>query len=154
MVCVEGLLEGKDELLNQLRSFFKEGELEKLARECKFIERSTSRLRGWMLLQLHLLMEPNGQEFSLTDMCQELSERHGVSLTKQSLDERFNTFAARFMRQCYEILLSQVLGLGQQAATHAHFSRVMLTVSTSFQLAGQLSAFYRSNGGSLPRTPL
>ena len=147
-VRVEGLLEGKEELLGQLKSFFREAELEKLARESRFIERSTSRLSGWMFLQLHLLMESNGKEFSLSDMCQGLSERHGAELSKQSLDERFNTFAVRFMRQCYERLLRQVLGSGQQRAVHAHFTRVILTDSTSFQLPSQLAAFYRSNGGS------
>lgn len=147
-VCVEGLLQGKEELLGQLRSFFEEAELERLARGSRFIERSTSRLSGWMFLELHLLLESNGRDFSLSDMCQELSDRHGVELTKQSLDERFNTFAAGFMRQCYGLLFKQTLGLGQQQAAHAHFSRVVLTDSTSFQLPGQLAAFYRSNGGS------
>ncbi|RDV10240.1 IS4 family transposase [Pontibacter diazotrophicus] len=147
-VSVEGLLEGKEGLLEQLQSFFKEEELEKLARESRFVERSTSRLSGWMFLQLHLLMESNGKEFSLSDMCQEVSERHGVELTKQSLDGRFNTFAVGFMRQCYQLLLRQVLDVGQQQAAHPHFSRVIVTDSTSFQLPGQLAAFYRSNGGS------
>ena len=135
-------------MLEQLQCFFKEEALEKLARESRFVERSTSRLSGWVFLQLHLLMESNGKEFSLNDMCQELWERNGVALTKQSLDGRFNTFAAGFMRQCYEHLLRQVLGAGQQTAAHAHFSSVVVTDATSFQLPGQLAAFYRSNGGS------
>ena len=55
-----------------------------------------------------------------------------MELTKQSLDERFNTFAARFMRQCYELLFRQVLGLVQQTAAHTHFFKVILTDSTSW----------------------
>ncbi|HSI90878.1 MAG TPA: IS4 family transposase [Adhaeribacter sp.] len=147
-VSVEGLLAGKESLLEQLGAIFREGDLEKLARESKFIERSTSRLSGWMFLQLHLLLNSNGKDFSLNDMCQELSERHNIDLTKQSLDERFNTFSVSFMRRCYELVLKQVLDNNEHSSTHAHFTKVVLTDSTSFQLPGQLASFYRSNGGA------
>jgi IS4 transposase len=122
--------------------------LEKLARESRFIERSTSKLSGWMFLELHLLMNSTGKDFSLNEMCEELLERHAVELTKQSLDERFNTFAVKFIRQCFAYVLAQVLDFKQNGVSHPHFKRVILTDSTSFQLPGHLAAFYRSNGGS------
>jgi hypothetical protein len=145
---VERFLRDQGEVLKQFEVFFQDDLLEKLARESRFIERSTSRLTGWMFLELHLLMNSNGKEFSLNEMCEELLERHGVELTKQSLDERFNTFAVKFIRQCFKYVLAQVLDFKQNSISHPHFQQVILTDSTSFQLPGQLAAFYRSNGGS------
>jgi IS4 transposase len=136
-----------EEVLSRLAGLFEEPSLEQLARESRFIERSSSRLSGWMFLQLHLLMESNGQTFSLSQMCEELFERHGVIMSKQSLDERFNTFAVRFLRQCFNAVFEQVLGYKTATMVHPVFARVLLTDATSFQLPAHLAAFYQGNGG-------
>src|SRR5215210_7546022 len=99
-----------EEVLARIASLFDQQAMEQLARQSRFIERSSSRLSGWMFLQLHLLMESSGQEFSLSQMCEELYERHGVVMSKQSLDERFNTFAVSFLRQCFNAVFEQVIG--------------------------------------------
>ena len=137
----------REEVLSRLAGLFDEQALEQLARESRFIERSSSRLSGWMFLQLHLLMESSGKEFSLSQMCEELFERHGINLTKQSLDERFNTFAVRFMRRCFEHVFKQALRYPTVSKQHPVFERVLLTDATSFQLPAHLSAFYQGNGG-------
>lgn len=136
-----------EEALRRIGDLFEAGQLERLARESRFIERSSSRLSGWMFLRLHLLMESSGREFSLTRMCEELFERHGVALSKQSLDERFNTFAVRFMRRCFEHVFKQTLGCTTAARQHSSFTRVLLTDATAFQLPAHLAAFYQGNGG-------
>lgn len=138
----------EEEVLSKLAILFDEPCLEHLARQSRFIERSSSRLSGWMFLQLHLLMESSGQEFSLSQMCEELFERHGVVMSKQSLDERFNTFAVTFMRQCFNAVFDQVLGYKTMTRVHPIFERVLLTDATSFQLPAHLAAFYQGNGGS------
>jgi IS4 transposase len=137
----------EEEVLSRLASLFDEQALEQLARQSRFIERSSSRLSGWMFLQLHLLMESSGQEFSLSQMCEELFERHGVVMSKQSLDERFNTFAVSFLRQCFNTVFEQVLGYQPVTRIHPVFERVLLTDATSFQLPAHLAAFYQGNGG-------
>ena len=136
-----------EEVLSRLTSLFDQQALEQLARQSRFIERSSSRLSGWMFLQLHLLMESSGQELSLTQMCEELFERHGIVMSKQSLDERFNTFAVKFMRRCFEHVFAQTLGYQTAPKQHSFFARVLLTDATSFQLPAHLSAFYQGNGG-------
>lgn len=137
----------KEEVLIQLAELFDPQALEQLARESRFIERSSSRLSGWMFLQLHLLLESSGQEFSLSQMGEELFERHGVVMSKQSLDERFNTFAVSFLRHCFNAVFKQVLGYQPVTRAHPVFERVLLTDATSFQLPAHLAAFYQGNGG-------
>jgi len=136
-----------EEVLARIASLFDQQAMEQLARQSRFIERSSSRLSGWMFLQLHLLMESSGQEFSLSQMCEELYERHGVVMSKQSLDERFNTFAVSFLRQCFNAVFEQVIGYKTVTMVHPVFERVLLTDATSFQLPAHLAAFYQGNGG-------
>lgn len=137
----------EEEVLARLGALFDKQALEQLARESRFIERSSSRLSGWMFLQLHLLMESSGREFSLSQMCEELFERHGVVMSKQSLDERFNTFAVTFLRQCFATVFEQVLGYQTVVEPHSVFERILLTDATSFQLPAHLATFYQGNGG-------
>jgi hypothetical protein len=136
-----------EEVLARLASLFDEKSLEHLARQSRFIERNSSRLSGWMFLQLHLLMESSGREFSLSQLCEELLERPGVVMSKQSLDERFNTFAVSFLRQCFNAVFKQVLGYKTVTMVPPFFERVLLTDATSFQLPAHLGAFYQGNGG-------
>jgi hypothetical protein len=100
-----------------------------------------------MFLQLHLMMEGNGKDLSLSQMCELLYEQHGLELTKQSLDERFNTFAVSFMRRCFEHVFAQVLDFKPASVNHSCFKRVLLSDSTSYQLPAHLSHFYQGNGG-------
>ena len=146
-ICVEGFLKDKADLLKGFQSFFNDEMLEQLARESKFVERSTSKLTGWMFLELHLLMDLNGKELSLNQLCDELHARHGIGLTKQSLDERFNTCAVKFMRKCFDHVFAQTLDFRQNQAVHSHFKRVILIDSSSWQLPAHLATFYKSNGG-------
>ncbi len=142
-----GITASEEEILVRLAELFDQQGLEQLARESRFIERSSSRLSGWMFLQLHLIMESSGREFSLNQMSEELFERHGVQISKQSLDERFNTFAVNFMRGCFKHVFAQTLGYKTAARQHSFFERVLLTDATSFQLPAHLAAFYQGNGG-------
>ncbi|HEV7349449.1 IS4 family transposase [Telluribacter sp.] len=134
--------------LSALSVFFDSVQLERLGRQVRFIERSTSRLSAWMFLQLNTCLVSNGSSVSLTDMTDTLLETFGVELTKQSLDERFNCFAVTFMRSCFEHVFEQVVASsgGPQSATRV-FERVILRDATSFQLPAQLASFYEGNAG-------
>ena len=68
-------------------------------------------------------------------------------MTKQSLDERYHTFAVAFLKSCYTEVLAQALSNAVEGIA-ATFNGIYLTDSTSFQLPAHLAAFYRSNGGS------
>ncbi len=127
-------------------SFFQEGESERLARESGFIQRSSSRLTGEAFLKMLVENSSERREWSLTDQCSYLWDVHGIALTKQSLDERYHTFAVAFVKQCYQHVLAQSLG-STTGGMACSFSGIYLTDSTSFQLPAHLSPFYQGNGG-------
>ena len=97
------------ELAERLSSFFSPERLEVLARETKFIERSTSRLTGQMFLEMNVFNIATGKDRSLCDDCDYLRDSYGIKLTKQALDERYNTYSVSFMQKSYEALLKEVL---------------------------------------------
>ena len=137
-------------LLNELKTCFSKEELEKIARESKFIQRSTSRLSGQSFLMMNVFDSTDGKERSLNDSCDWLEEHFDTNLTKQSLDERYNTDAVRFVKTCFY----RILGIVNEGVIDRDmdlpFSRIQITDSTSFQIPPSLSTFYvgyKGNGG-------
>jgi hypothetical protein len=86
----------------KINDLFKGETLEALARSTGFIERSSSRLSGRSFVLLNVLDGSIDQDWSLQDTCNNLESHFGIKLTKQSLDERYNTFSVSFMRAVYE----------------------------------------------------
>ncbi|WP_373551306.1 IS4 family transposase [Haliscomenobacter sp.] len=145
-------IETEKELAIRLHQFFTSDRIENLAREAKFIERSTSRLTGQMFLQMNIFNTSSGDERSLNDQCEYLEETYGIELKKQSLDERYNTYAVSFMKQCYERLLVEVLQPYVEPfnATNSEnanfFNSIELIDATTFDLSSALTVFYKGGG--------
>lgn len=137
------------ELSEFLLEGFQEARLEELAKETGFIERRTSQLTGAMFLALNMSDFSDQGGMSLTEKCEHLFENHGVEMKKQSLDERYNTFAVKFMRKCFEQAFTHfTTDLAGLNGIDSTLEAVFLSDATSFQLPAQLSHFYSSNGGS------
>ena len=134
-------------IMDQLNQFFDPQRLEHWARTSRLVERSTSRLHGQAFLMLNVFAQGNNQETSLEDQCNYLYQVFGIRMKKQSLDERFNTHAVRFMRACFAEALT--LGLDEVDLNRMKrgFNRVLLTDATAFQLPAILAPYYQSNGG-------
>jgi Transposase DDE domain len=129
--------------LQQFSAFFKRGQIEQLAKQSGFIVRSSSRLSGAAFLDMMVqYIAPQG-EWSLNDQCDYLQEHHGIELTKQSLDERYHTFAVAFLKSCYQTVLAQAFHDTVEGIT-TPFKGIYLTDSTVVQLPSQLAAFYQS----------
>jgi hypothetical protein len=138
---------GKLHALQAFSSFFKEGQIEQLAKESGFITRSSSRLTGEAFLKMMVEHLAPYKEWSLNDQCEYLWEQYGIEMTKQSLDERYHCFTVSFLKRCYETILAQRLR-NPVKGIPCHFNGIYLTDSTSFQLPAHLAPFYQSNGGA------
>lgn len=132
-------------LLNELESCFSDIEIEDLARSSKFIQRSTSRLSGKSFLEMNVFDCTDGKERSLNDSCDWLEEHHGLSMVKQFLDERYNTDAVRFMRNCFNRVLKEMNTENLEKVSDLSFSKIQLTDATSFKIPPSLSTFYRGH---------
>lgn len=138
------------ELISELKNCFSKKEIEKLARSSKFIQRSTSRLTGQSFLMMNVFDSTDGKERSLDDSCDWLLDNFQTDITKQSLDERYNTDAVRFIKSCFSRVLQTVNKGVLDRNLELPFSRIQITDSTSFQIPPNLATFYKGykgNGG-------
>lgn len=139
------------ELLSEIKSCFDSEELDQLAYGSKFIRRSTSRVTGLSFLMMNVFDTTGGKERSLVDSCDWLEDNFGVSMTKQSLDERYNTHSVEFIKSCFNRVL-QIVNKGVVDRTMSlPFSKIKLTDSTSFRIPDHLAVFYKGwegQGGS------
>lgn len=135
-------------LLAQFTEFFSDDFLNKSARQTKFVQRSTSNISGLMFLSLNVFQESSLAKTSLNDQCDFLEDEFGVRPTKQSLDERYNTYAVSFLKTCFENVVHEVLA--KQTGydnLRTRFNRIRIGDATSFQLPASFAPFYESAGG-------
>jgi hypothetical protein len=78
-----------------------------------------------------------------------LFEQFGVSITKQSLHDRFSGPAVVFLKSCLDILLFQKISYrGDKELLKTHFRRIRIKDSTKFSLPDPFSQKYRGYGGN------
>lgn len=91
-------------LLSELKNCFDTKAIDLLAKESKFIQRSSSQLTGSSFLLMNVFDSTDGKERSLRDSCDWLAAHFGINIKKQSLDERYNTYSVSFIK-IYKIML-------------------------------------------------
>lgn len=131
-----------------LERFFADDWLDKQAKQTRFIERNRSHLSGRMFLLLNVLELTAYPKNSLADQCLWLEDTFGVLLKKQSLDERYNTFAVQFIKTCFETLLTQWIQQKHALQPKTTFGRILLRDSTTWQLPSTMAPFYPSKDAS------
>lgn len=135
-------------LLDQLKAFFCDDFLDKTARQSRLVQRSTSTISGLMFLSMNVFQEASLRQTSLNEQCDFLEDEFGIRPTKQSLDERYNTFAVSFLKTCFEHVVQEVLVKQKgYADLKGRFGRIRIGDATSFQLPAAFAPFYESAGG-------
>jgi hypothetical protein len=136
----------------KLTTIFDPEPLETLARQSKFIQRSSSKLVGPDVVELmttELMDEP---AVSLEGLCDRLVDLNPqADMTPQALHQRFNAAAVTYLQEVLQVALRQQLEplcdrlpLGALAA----FGRVLLEDSTPCRLHEKLADTFQGSGGS------
>nr|WP_240194750.1 IS4 family transposase [Desulfobulbus rhabdoformis] len=138
----------EESIRKQLCCFFTEQEIESLARESKFVQRS-GQLGGFTFLCL-LAFNSDALAFeSLNDLTVKLELDHDICIKKQSLDERFNQHAVSFLTAALAELFSKKLAGGIATLISCdQFERILIKDSVCFQIDQSLSKYYPGSGGS------
>ena len=134
--------------MSDLCNFFEESSLEVLGKEVKFVQRKSD-ITSWLFLQLNTCFIDASKETSLNDLASGLYTNYGIEITKQGLDQRFNSASVKLMKKCFETVFEKILD--SNIATNkfsCHFDKVILRDATSFQLPSHMSTFYLGNGCS------
>ena len=132
-----------------IKKVFDKERLKALGRQSKFVQRSTSQLNGYNFLLMNLFEASSDGEKSLNDCCDWLLEEFDIDMRKQSLDERYNTDAVRFMRACFTEFINHSNPFLNGECLNTNWSGIYLADSTTFKIPDHLSTFYEGykNGG-------
>lgn len=141
----------KNSQIEKISKFFNRGTIEKIARETKFVQRE-SPLSGLDFLLLCVFAHQQCTAISLEGMCAELL-KSGISITKQSLQERFNTHSVSFMERILNEALSTRLNT-RAITPHPVFDRIAIWDSTGIELPGLFCEKYRGSGGGASQAAL
>jgi len=143
MVNSKALLD-KTKLLEEIKKYFDEEKINRIARETKFVQRER-KLGAMNFFCLCVFAHQKDENISLEGLLAELI-KEGVDIAKQSLQERFNDKASFFMERLLGDLLSQKLNL-PAIIPHPDFKRIIIGDSTVFQLPEIFASQYRGSGG-------
>jgi len=135
------------QLSKKFETFYSSSQLEALAREVGFIQR-TSKLTAQMYLGLLLFNVFNNGKISLNDHSMELFAEYGVQVRKQSMHERFNEQSVAFVRTLLEHHLNNQIIQRFKVPGLDQFTSVMIKDSTRFQLPASFKKDYPGSGGS------
>ena len=136
-----------DSLSAYLQSFFSRSDLDALGKSTRFVQRRTSKLDGFTFLLMSIFESYSSSGSSLNELCDWLEEHFGIEMRKQSLDERYNTYAVSFMRECFLSMLQLVNRQIASSVDFSPFKGIHLTDSTSFKVPAQLRTFYKGFSG-------
>jgi len=134
-------------LQGQFENHFNPEEIEQLARNKKFVQRD-SKLNGTTFLSLIIFNSNSLHDESLNDLTIALHKNHGVDISKQGLDDRFNAKAVQFLTAALENLLRQQLAEKVSFRNCIEFKRILIKDSVCFQIDESLAEHYPGSGGS------
>ncbi len=120
-----------------------------MAKESGFCIRK-SKFAGFQFLFSLMFAYHRGKHFSLLDMASFLFRDFRLKITKQSLHDRFNGSAVRFLKKCLDHLMSQKIRYkGDSNALRSKFSRIRIKDSTKYGLPDSFIGKYGGYGGAL-----
>jgi hypothetical protein len=117
-----------------------------LARQHKFVQRSST-LKAHHFVDLLMFSNKPASESSLEDLVNDFCEQYGLSISKQSLQDRFNEFAVSFMSALVEVQLSRKLPVVEKTDAYHHFNRLRVKDSTRYTVPKEYASTYKGQGG-------
>ncbi|HBC89040.1 MAG TPA: hypothetical protein DCZ94_19035 [Lentisphaeria bacterium] len=134
--------------------FFSNREMEALARSTAFVERR-SPITGFKFLVTFTTGLLNTPEGTLAQLAAFLSGACQTAVSAQAVDERINTMAMEFMRQCLQKSISMSRRpLDLDEGVLVGFDHVYVIDSTNFELHPSLADIFKGNGGGASKASM
>lgn len=133
---------------SNVQYFFKQAEVDQLARQCGFVKR-TSPITGFNFLLTMTTGQLNTPCGTLAQMAAFLSSICGAEVSPQAIDERLRISAMAFMRNCLDMALS--MATRPRASDHgalAEFTHIYIIDSTTFDIPPSFREIFKGCGGA------
>ncbi len=120
-----------------------------MAEETKFVQRHGAKLDGEKFFDLIVFHSENLKKQSLNDLTIILKNNYNIEqYEKQSLQDRFNQHAVKFLSSALEKLMQTQFNTTDVKQLANHFNRVPIKDSVCFQVAESLADDYPGSGGA------
>ncbi|MBU3188940.1 IS4 family transposase [Clostridium bowmanii] len=133
---------------DELKLCFSKEEIEEVARETGFVKRK-SKTRAWEYVCLCCFMDVDVASNTLVTLCTKLSEKTGIFVSNQALDQRLNERCVKFLKKIFEKLLHQTITNNTRIPSKwdKYFKRIRILDSTAFQVPESYKGIYPGSGG-------
>jgi len=133
-------------IVEQIQSLLNRDLLSHKAKELGFTKKK-GKLDAFDFVSLNLLgMHENGQLSSLTELCGHASSL-GISIVKQSLNERYNVRSVALCKWLFEQVLYQKVVAHYRVEKLEEFNGLYVEDASSFQLPKHLAKCFKGFGG-------
>jgi len=133
---------------DELKLCFSKEEIEEVARGTGFVKRK-SKTRAWEFVCLCCFMDVEIANNTLVTLCTKLSEKTGILVSNQALDQRLNERCVKFLKKIFEKLLHQTITNNTciPSMWDEYFKRIRILDSTAFQVPESYKDVYPGSGG-------
>jgi hypothetical protein len=129
-----------------LESCFSKKELESIAKETGFLKRK-SKIDPTKFFDLLMYDVSSGKSKSLSQMTIEAESAHGIIVSKQGLDKKFNDRTVAFLKRLIERQLSTEISHQIDTEWFSKFKRVIIKDGTRFDLQDDYKDILPGSGG-------
>lgn len=152
------LLEAAKSINQFILKYLSWQEIESLAYETKFFQRSSAVLKGYDFLLMSLICSKGDSHNTLEDMVDILEKYSNICISKQSLAEKIDSSKAiEFLTACLRIVQRKKIDyIVDQISPDVLvcFSKILLQDSTIINLHEKLSKFFKGSGGRASKSAL
>lgn len=134
---------------DELKRFFTEEEIEKIARNSKYVQRK-GKLKAWQIVSLCSFYDIDVANATLLKLASKISSNDGPTLSSQAIDQRLNKKCVVFLKEVFNKILKNKISknIGVQTELDVLFKRIRILDSTAFQLPESFKSVFPGSGGS------
>jgi hypothetical protein len=125
-------------LEQELPKAFSWEDIQQIAAESEYHKRAGAKLDGNTFLQLVLFNSQSLMDDTLEDLSTILEDELSVNVSKQSIHDRFNDFAVKFLKSVFSELLSRKIPKESIVKLNTNFKRILIKDSTCFGVSEEL----------------
>jgi hypothetical protein len=133
---------------DELKRCFSKDEIEEIAKNTGFVKRK-GKVKAYEFVCLCCFMDVEVANNTLVTLCTKLSEKTGVVISNQALDQRLNERCVKFLKKIFEKLLRKTIANNTHIPSiwDKYFKRIRILDSTAFQVPESYKDIYPGSGG-------
>ena len=133
---------------DELKRCFSKDKIEEIAKKTGFVKRK-GKVKACEFVCLCYFMDVEVANNTLVTLCTKLSEKTGILVSNQALDQRLNERCVKFLKKIFEKLLRQTITNNTHIPSmwDKYFKRIRILDSTAFQVPESYKDIYPGSGG-------